>query len=65
MPLKLVIPTCIHIFSSYNTCTVKSEMIEEQNRKLEDEKKGLQSQLEKQIQKLQELSGIVICYAIQ
>ena len=36
-------------------------MIEEQNQKLEDEKKALQSQLEKQIQKLQELSGNVIC----
>ena len=37
--------------------TVKSEMIEEQNQKLEDEKKAL----EKQMQKLQELSGNVMC----
>ena len=40
-------------------------MIEEQNHKLEDEKKGLQSQLEKQMQNLKELSGDVICYAIE
>ena len=36
--------------------TVKSEMIEEQNQKFEDEKKTV----EKQMQKLQELSGNVI-----
>ena len=36
---------------------VKSEIIEDQNQKLEDEKKALQSQLERQMQKLQELSG--------
>ena len=35
-------------------------MIEEQNQKLEDEKKALLSQLEKQI----ELSGNVLYYAI-
>ena len=37
-------------------CTAKIEMIEEQNQKLEDEKKSL----EKQIQKLQELSGNIM-----
>ena len=63
MTLKLAIPTWMSTYSSYNI--VKSEMIEEQNQKLEDEKKALQSQLEKQIQKLQELSGNVLCYAIQ
>ena len=36
-------------------------MIEDQNHKLEDEKKTLHSQLEKQMQKLQELSGNVTC----
>ena len=40
--------------------TVKSEMVEEQNQKFEDEKKTI----EKQMQKLQELSGNVICYEI-
>ena len=49
-----------NIYSSYNII-VKSEIIEEQNQKLEDEKKALQSQLEKQI----ELSGNVLCCAIQ
>ena len=49
--------------SAYIHCnyTVKSEMIEDQNHKLEDEKKTLQSQLEKHMQKLQELSGNVTC----
>ena len=40
-------------------------MIEEQNQKLENEKKDLQSNLEKKMQKLQELSGNEICYEIQ
>ena len=44
---------------------VKSEIIEDQNQKLEDEKKALQSQLEGQMQKLKELSGNVIYYEIQ
>ena len=57
--MKLAIPSWMSIYSSYNI--VKSEMIEEQNQKLEDEKKALQSQLEKQI----ELSGSVLCYVIQ
>ena len=39
---------------------VKSEIIEDQNQKLEDEKKALQSQLERQMQKLEELSGNVM-----
>ena len=56
--MKLAIPTWIIIYS-YNIG--KSEMMEEQNQKLEDEKKALQSQLEKHI----ELSGNVLCYAIQ
>ena len=43
---------------------VKSEIIEDQNHKLEDEKKALQSQLEGQMQKLKELSGNVIYYEI-
>ena len=40
-------------------------MIEEQNQKLEDEKKALQSQLEKQMLKLQEFSGNEIFCEIQ
>ena len=63
MALKLAILTWMSTYSSYNV--VKSEMIEEQNQKLEDEKKALQSQLEKQMQKLQELSGNEICCEIQ
>ena len=58
MPLKLAILTWMSTYSSYNI--VKSEIIEEQNQKLEDEKKALLSQLEKQI----ELSGNVLYYAI-
>ena len=37
--------------------------MEDQNQKLEDEKKALQSQLERQMQKLQELSGNVMFWA--
>ena len=44
---------------------VKSEIIEDQNQKLEDEKKALQSELEIQIRKLQVLSGNVIYYEMQ
>ena len=57
-PFEPPIPTWMSTYSSYNI--VKSEMIAEQNQKLEDEKKALQSQLEKHI----ELSGNVSYYAI-
>ena len=60
MPLKLAILTRMSTYSSYNIV-----MIEEQNQKLEDEKKALQFQLEKQMQNLKELSSNVLCYAMQ
>ena len=63
MTLKLAIPTCMSTYSSYNI--VKSEIMEEQNQKLEVEKKALQSQLEKQMLKLQEFSGNEIFCEIQ
>ena len=54
-----------HVPCIFIIYVVKSEIIEDQNQKLEDEKKALQSQLEGQMQKLQELSGNVIYYEIQ
>ena len=68
IPTILVNLSSMHayIFILCSLYTVKSEMIKDQNLTLQDEKKSLQSQLEKQmqkLQKLQELSGNIIFYS--